>query len=141
MGETAATPATFPTEMNLGGLALKASSAVTASAQSSGVFVGKGKFRIVTTVTAVDVAGTDELYCIDLEANTAAATSTWFTLATLLSGGHTTVAKKPTLVAGTYVTIVENPYDYQVRVTTTITAGSTASITFSVDAYPVETNA
>jgi hypothetical protein len=140
MGETAATPAVFPTGMNIGGLALKASGAVTSSTQETAVIVGKGKFRIVTTVTAVDVASTDEGYVVNLEANTAAATSTWFTLATLLAGGATTVWKMPSVVIGTYVTIVENPYDYQVRVTTTCLA-SGSSITFSVDAYPVESNA
>ena len=140
MGETAATPATFPTEMNIGGVALKASSAVTASAQATAVEIGKGKFRIVTTVTVVDVAGTDEGYVINLEASTRAAPTVWFTLATLLAGGATTVWKMPSVVIGTYVTIVENPYDYYVRVTTTCLASS-SSITFSVDAYPVESNA
>lgn len=140
MGETAATPATFPTEMNLGGTALKASGAVTSSTQETAVFVGKGKFRIVTTVSAVDVAGTDEGYVVNLEANTAAVTGTWFKLATLVAGGATAVWKQPSIVIGTYVTIVQNPYDYQVRVTTTSLAAS-SSITFAVDAYPVETNA
>jgi hypothetical protein len=140
MGETAATPATFSTDMNLGGIALKASGAVTASTQETAVFLGKGKFRIVTVVSAVDVAGTDEGYVVNLEADSSAAAATYFEIATLLAGGATTVWKKPSIVTGTYVTIVENPYDYNVRVTTTILAGS-SSITFSVTAYPVETNA
>lgn len=140
MSETAATPAVFPTGMLIGGTALKASGAVTASTQETAVEIGKGKFKIVTTVTAVDVASTDEGYVINLEASTRATPATWFTLATLLAGGATAVWKMPGIIIGTYVTIVENPYDYYVRVTTTCLA-SGSSITFSVDAYPVETNA
>lgn len=143
MGETAATPAVFPTEMELGGTALKAAGLVAASTQETAVFLGKGKFRIVTAITAIEIASNDEHYTIDLEADKSSAAGTYFTLATLFAGGATEVMGKPDAVVGRYVTIVENPYDYNVRVTTSV-IGSIAGgggINFTVTAYPIESNA
>jgi hypothetical protein len=141
MAATAATPATFPTEMNLGGTALKAAGLVAADAQTTAVFVGKGKFRVVTTISAIEIASNDEVYIIDLEANTGAVTGTWFTLATLFAGGATEKINKPDSVVGTYVTVVENPYDYQVRVATSVLGSIATGINFTVDIYPIESNA
>jgi hypothetical protein len=141
MGETAATLATFPTEMEIGGTALKAAGLVAVSTQETAVVVGKGKFRIVTTVTALEIASNDELYIIDLEANTASATTTWYTIATLAALSATEIIGKPDSVVGRYVTIVENPYDHQVRVTTSVKGSIATGINFTVDAYPVESNA
>jgi hypothetical protein len=127
--------------MLLGGVALKAAGLVAADDQSTAVIVGKGKFKLVVVISAIEIASNDEYYIIDLEANTAAATSTWFTLATLFAGGATEKVNKPDGVVGTYVTLVENPYDYQVRVATNVMGTIAAGINFTVDIYPVESNA
>jgi hypothetical protein len=142
MGETAATPATFPTEMEIGGTALKATGAITASTQGSGVEVGKGKFRIVMTISAIEIASNTENYIVDIEANTRTASSTWFTIGSFGIFGAQEMQGKPDSVIGRYVLIVENPYDYQIRYTmSTAASGISTGINMTIDAYPVETNA
>jgi hypothetical protein len=141
MGETAATPAVFSTGMLIGGTALHAAGLFTASAQDTGVELGKGKFKIVTTITAIEVDTTGEAYIIDIEASTRAAPTVWFTLGTAFAGGKADTTKKVVAAAGTYVTIVENPYDYLVRVTLSVLGSPSTGINFTVDAYPVESNA
>lgn len=117
----------------VGGTALKAAGLETASAQGSGVLVGRGWFQIEVTVSAVEVASNDERYAIDIEANTADATTTWKRLATVLDIGALEVTgRQADDAVGTYVAAVYNPYDYQIRyashVVGTIATGFNAAI-------------
>lgn len=129
--------ATWQNDGKLGGVELKAAGAETSSTAQSGVVVGKGKMRVVTTITAIDTAGNDEHYTVVLEANTAAVTGTWYELGVLFSGGDsTTTGRSSDDTADELEIIIDNPYDYQVRVRSYMIGGTT-SLTYSVNAYPL----
>jgi hypothetical protein len=120
-----------------GGVALKASGAVTADTNETAVYVGRGWFAVVVDVTAIDIASGDELYNIRFQANTAADTATYNDLAPALCLGAAAVIGGATAsVTGKYVLGVFNPYDHQVRVVTSLN-GTSPSVTFSADAFPL----
>lgn len=129
---------TWSPEGKLGAVTLEASAAhATNDAVGTAVFIGKGKKRIVTDATVVKVSGNNEMYLITLEANTIAATTTYKTIATLFAGGDTSVTGRDTDdVLDSQEIIIDNPYDYQVRVRSNM-VGSSPSITYSVNAYPL----
>jgi len=130
--------ATWINDNKLGPVTLLASVAETASTASfSNVEVGKGKMRVVTKYTAIDTIGTDEHYTVVLEANTRAVTGTWYEIGTLLSvGAAATTGRSGADTADEVEIIVDNPYDYQVRVRSYM-VGATTSLTYSVLGYSV----
>jgi len=65
----ALTIATWSPDGKLGAVSLKAASAVTSDTTETAVEVGKGKFRLVIAITAIDVDTADDLYMVLLEAN------------------------------------------------------------------------
>ena len=127
---------TQPTDVIVGPLALKASGAEAVSTDNTAVEIGKGQYRIDFVVTAIDVASTDEFYNLNLEVNTRAATTTWKILGSVCIGTDGATAQDADDTTGTYSLIVNNPYDYQIRVASKI-AGTSPSITYAVNAYPL----
>ena len=139
MAGTSATGATFSTENKLGGITLLAQGLVAASAQSSSTFLGKGRYRVVTTITAAEIATNDENYVVDLEANTSGATTTWYRLATIYADGAKEITGRAVdATTDTYEVIVDNPYDYQVRVATNVSGTVATGVNVGVVAYPVD---
>lgn len=106
------------------------------------VYLGKGKYRIVTTWSTCAVDGGDEFYHMTLEANTRNDTSTYYEIATLAVLGDSSVTGRndDDAATGAKEIIVDNPYDYQVRVHT-FSNGSTVSCAFTVYAYPLNRKA
>jgi len=132
----APTVASWSPDGKLGGVALKASGAVTSDTTETAVEVGKGKYRILIAITAIDVDTADDMYNIVLEANTRGATSTWYRLTPKLCFGHATATGDASSDgADEYEIIVDNIYDYQMRVSTIVVGTVTTGITFSVTAY------
>lgn len=133
------TVAAWSPDGKLGGVTLKAAGLVAADKSETAVTIGKGKYRIVLATTAVEIADNDELYVVELEANTLNATSTYYTIATLAVLGALEVTGRDTdsSAAETYEIIVDNPYDYQVRVRTYVNGTVATGVNFSVVAYPL----
>lgn len=127
---------TWSPDGKLGAVALKAAGLVTAEANETAVEVGKGKMRIVTNITAIEIASNNELYISVIEANTRAATSTWYEIATLFARGAKEVTDRAADdAADEEEIIIDNPYDYQVRVTTYVVGSIDTGINYTVDAY------
>jgi len=134
--------ATWTPDGKVGPFALKASGALTASANGTAYEVGKGKFRIVTAVTAIVVTANTEHYTVVIEANSRAASTVWNEIGVAFSGGAKEVTgRSADDAADEYEIIVDNPYDYQIRVTHYIVGSSDVSITDSVKAYPLDIKA
>lgn len=133
------TVADWSPDGKLGGVALKAAGLITADGTETGVELGKGKYRIVLTTTAVEIASNDELYVVELEANTRYATSTYYTIGTVavLGASEVTGRDTDTAAADSYEVIVDNPYDYQVRVRYYVNGTIATGCNFSVTAYPL----
>ena len=130
--------AKWPNDVKLGGTTLKAAGAITADTSSTAVFLGKGKFRIVTTWTTCVVTGSDELYHVCLDADTRYAAATYYEIATLAVLGYSGATGRDASDSGTgsKEIIVDNPYDSNVRVRTCVN-GASPSCNFSVIAYPL----
>jgi len=142
MSSTTATALNYANhvENSLGGVSLYASANVTADAQGTAVMAGRGWYQIVTTMTAIEVASSDELYIVDIEANTADTTSTWYRLATVAAvGANNVTGRTDDDTARTFVAAVFNPYDYQIRVTFSLvgTTNDSTGITVAVEAFPL----
>ena len=121
-----------------GGVTLQAAGLVTASAQNTAVAAGRGWYKIVCTVSAVEVASNDERYAIDIEANTADTTGTWFRLATVLDIGAAEVTgRQADDTTGTYVAAVFNPNDYQIRAVNHVLGTIATGFNCVVKAYPL----
>lgn len=135
------TVATWSPDGKLGGVTLKSAGLVAADTSETAVEIGKGIYRIVLTTTAVEIASDDELYVVELEANTRNATSTYYTIGTLAVLGALEVTGRDTDTADadSYEIIVDNPYDYQVRVRTYVNGTVATGCNFSVVAYPLLT--
>jgi hypothetical protein len=133
--------ATWSPDGKIAPTTLKASAALTNATTKNvetAVEIGKGKFRIVTAVTAINVTGDNDQYLMVLEANTRDATSTYYEIGTLFFGGAKEMTGRSADDAiDEYEIIVDNPYDYQVRVVSYIVASS-GSITSSVKAYALD---
>jgi hypothetical protein len=132
--------ATWSPDGKIGGLTIKTLANVKGSTITNGTAyeVGKGKFKAVTKVTVLDVDANDEHYIMVVEANTRAATSTWYEIGTLFAGGaHEVTGRAADDAADEYEIILDNPYDYQVRVTTYILGSTNVGITSSVILYPL----
>lgn len=133
-------PATWSPDGKLGGVTLKTAAAVTADTTETAVFVGKGKFRVVLTWTTCEVATGNEFYNVLLEANTRGATSTYKRIAPLGCFGHSSVTGdgSSTASTGEIEVLVDNPYDYQVRIVTYVNGTiDTTGLTFGAVAYPL----
>jgi hypothetical protein len=132
--------ATWSPDGKIGGTTLKASAALTNATTKNvetAVELGKGKYRIVTDITAMTLAGANDFYLMVLEANTRDATSTYYEIGTLFAGGAKELTgRSANDSVGKLEIIVDNPYDNQVRVVTYIVA-SAGSVTASVKAYPL----
>jgi hypothetical protein len=136
MGATTAVQKDFtyllPNE--LGGETLLAAGLVAASAQGSGVTVGRGWHDIQIITTAIEIATGDENYIFDIEANTVAAPSTWVRLATVATlGAATPTGRNAGDVAANSIRVaIFNPNDYQIRlnlsVIGTIASGINATV-------------
>ena len=134
----ALTIATWSPDGKLGAVALKAASAVTSDTTETAVEVGKGKFRLVIAITAIDVDTADDLYMVLFEANSRNATTTWSRITPKMAFGHSTATGDSSSDGtDTYEMIVDNPYDYQVRVKTIVVGTVSTGINYTADAYYV----
>ena len=128
--------ATWSPDGKLDGVTLKSSGAVTTDTTETAVELGKGKYRIVIAITAIDVNAADDLYSIFIDANTRNATSTWYRITPKMCFGHeTATGDDDNDAADEYEIIVDNPYDYQLRVTTDVVGTVSTGITYSMVAY------
>jgi hypothetical protein len=135
--------ASWPNDNKLGGVTLKAAAAVIADTNSTAVFLGKGKFRVVTTWTTCEIDNNDELYHICLDADTLAAAATYYEIATLAVLGDSVATGRDAdeSSTGSKEVIVDNPYDSNVRVRTCVNGTVTTGCNFSVIAYPLGSKA
>ena len=120
------------------GITIKAAGLIAADTESAAVFVGRGLVLYNFVWTACEIATGDEFYNMQLQFNTAAATSTWldgpniaFGASSLLGGAAATSA------TGDFVIAVFNPGDHQVRVNNWVTGTIATGINCVVTAYPV----
>ena len=127
---------TWSPDGKLGAVALKAAGLIITETNETAVYVGKGKMRIVTNITAIEVASNNELYISVIEANTRGATSTWKEVLTLFARGAKEVTDRAADdAADEEEIIVDNPYDFNVRVTTYVIGSISTGINYTVDAY------
>lgn len=133
------TVATWNPDGKLGGVTLKSAGLIAADNTATAVEIGKGKYRIKTTWTACEIDNNDELYHVAIEANTRNATSTWYDIGTvaLLGDSVATGRDTDTAATGSMEIIVDNPYDYQLRVRTYVNGTVATGCNFSVVAYPL----
>jgi len=128
--------ATWSPDGKLGAISLRAAGATDVNENGTAAIVGKGKLRIVTNITALEIASNDEHYTIKIQANTAAATSTWYDLATLFSGGaFETTGESTDDVVDEHEVIIDNPHDYQIRTHLVLVGSVATGINFTCDAY------
>ena len=122
------------------GLTIRAAGLVAADTANTGVFVGRGFYLARLTWTACEIATGDEVYFVQLQTNTAAATSTWldgFRLAygnAALTGGAAATA-----ATGEHVFGFWNPYDQDVRTYDWVTGTIATGFNYSLEFSPVET--
>jgi len=128
--------ATWSPDGKKGAVDLKTAGLITEETNETAVYVGKGKFRIVTAITAIEVASNNELYISVIEANTRGATSTYYEIGTLFARGAKEVTDRAADdAADEEEIIIDNPYDYQVRVTTYVVGSISTGINYTVKAY------
>lgn len=125
----------------LGAISLKAAGLVAADTNHTAVTPNTAAFAVRFAWTACEIASNDELYVVVVEANTAAATTTWTRLGTLFVGGATEVTggSGDTATSGEYTQGFYNPYGYQVRISTYVNGTIATGINFSADLFPIET--
>ncbi len=117
-----------------GAVTVKASSSVTADADTAGVVVGKGIINLVFDIT-VNASITAEAIDVQVQFNTIAAPTVWQTGAYIRIGN--TADSDILSAVGKYQIIVENKSDHQVRLSQTVV--STPATTYSVVAVPLRT--
>lgn len=118
------------------GTVLQASTTITSSTNTTGVEVGKGKFVVVITTTAIHQESGFDNVSFWVEANTKAATTTYTQLACLPIGDATGVGVAiGSTGVGSFPVYINNPYDYQIRLNVDV-LGSTDSVTYSAKIYP-----
>jgi len=128
--------ATWSPDGKLDGVALKSAGAITSDTTEDAVELGKGKYRLVLAITAIDVNATDDLYTVFVDANTRNATSTWKRVTPKMCFGHSTATGDDASDStDTYEIIVDNPYDYQLRVTTDVVGTVSTGINYTLTAY------
>jgi hypothetical protein len=139
MADTSAVAANmlYLRERAVGGTTIKAAGLVAASEQGSGVIAGRGWIEFQTTIAAIEVASNDELYIIDIEANTADTTGTWVRIGTLFAGGAQEFTGRDTDdTTGTITCKLFNPYDYQVRYNVGVVGTIATGINVAISAFP-----
>lgn len=127
-------------DAELGAVELKASGNVQGSTKNAeaAVYAGKGRFKVRLDVTVLDVASGDELYIVDVEANTVAAPATFKRVATLLTlGDKAATGRDADDAIDSYVALFENPEDYQVRLVTYLKGSTAGGITYSAKMFPL----
>lgn len=129
--------ATWSPDGKLGAVALKSAGLVAADGTETAVELGKGMYRIVVTTTACEVDSNNELYVSVIEANTRNATSTWYELGVVLLAGALEATGRDTdsSASETYETIIDNPYDYQLRVRHYVNGTVATGCNIAVNAY------
>jgi hypothetical protein len=118
-----------------GGTALQAAATITTDTASTAVVIGNGRFDVVIDVDALTLGTGGDLIVFDIEANSLAATSTWYSIGNLVLGDATSRGQAMT-ATGEYKISVDNQSDYQIRVYAYLT-GSASSLTYSAYAYPI----
>ena len=105
-------------EATAGKVELYAQAATKASTQGSAVMAGRGWYQILVEVTAIEVDTDDEEYVVDIEANTADTTGTWYRIGTAyFDGAQERSMRSADGAVGTQLCAVYNPFDYQIRAT------------------------
>lgn len=116
-----------------GGTVLQAATTITAGADSTGVLLAEGRYKVVIDATAVCIDTSDEIYNILIQANTKEATSTWIDKGQLVLG-DVAVTLVEQLVAK-YVIPVHIKENNLVRISVKM-AGTAESLTYSAKIYP-----
>ena len=130
--------ATFGLDYGSGGIALKAAALVAADTAETAVFLGRGWSAMRIVWTACEIASNDELYNVVFQANTAAATSTYYDLGNICFGAtEVTGGMDDSPATGEIWLAIFNPYDYQVRVNTKVSGTIATGMNFAIDAYPL----
>ena len=119
----------------MGATALQASTTITSSTQSTGVFCGRGVFEVAINVTALSTGVGFDIVIFYVERNTLAATTTWQQIGALPVGDQTGVGLSNQGVDNYYFA-VHNSGDNQIRINAQV-LGSAASVTYSADIYPL----
>lgn len=129
---------TWSPDKGLEGISLKDAGLVTTTANGTGVNVGKGKYRLVVNITAIDADATDDLYSISVQANTEAATSTWkYVTPKMMFGNATATGDDSTDSTGEFDIIIDNPEDNQLRIRTIVVGTVTTGINYTAKLYRV----
>jgi hypothetical protein len=119
------------------GTVLQASTTITASANTTGVEMGKGIYVVKIDVTAVHQESGFDNVMFFVESNTKGATSTWEQIASLPIGDATGVGVAlGSTGVGTFPVAAINPNDNAIRLGVYV-LGSTDSITYSAKIYPI----
>ena len=119
-------------------ITLRAAALVAADGEDAAVFIGRGMFLLQLVWTACEAASGDEFYNVQLQYNTAAATSTWLddiNIAfgdTLLLGGAAETAATGDMVVGMF-----NPYDHQARTKNWVTGTIATGFNYAAYVYPI----
>lgn len=123
-----------------GAISLKAAGLVAADTNHTGVMVRTAEFAVRMAWTACEIASNDEFYLVQVEANTAAATSTWTKIGVLFAGGAAAVigGATATTATGEVTQGFRNPYGYQVRISTYVNGAIATGINYSADLFPIE---
>ena len=118
----------------MGATVLQASTTITTSTQSSGVFAGRGLFEIEIDVTALSVGVGFDIVLFWIERNTAASTAVWQQIGCLAIGDATGVGLGAQ-TTDNYHFLVQNTGDNQLRINAQV-LGSASSVTYSANIYP-----
>jgi hypothetical protein len=122
----------------LSGINLRASTLITASAAGTAAYVGMGTFIARLILIAIEVDSSNEGMFVDIQANTKAATSTWYDIARIgMFGDTVATGANADSTLGTYVQGIVNPYDHQLRVYTNIVGTIGTGFDYTLDIYPM----
>jgi len=113
---------------------LQASTTITTSTNSTGVFVGRGLMAVKIDVTALELGDGFDSVCFYVEANSSAASTTWEQIGVIVAGDVTGIGVAQGV--DTYQVIVNNVQDNQVRIGAYV-LGSAASVTYSASVTPI----
>ena len=129
---------TWSPDKGLEGISLKDAGLVTTTTNGTGVKVGKGKYRLVVNITAIDADASDDLYFIAVQANTADASTTWKEVTPKMGfGNSTTTGDSATDTADEFDIIIDNPEDYQLRIRTIVVGTVTTGINYTAKLHRV----
>ena len=120
----------------IGGTALRASAETNVSAADTAVAMGRGPYRFVISVTAIDTTVGDEGYLIAIEGNSNK-DATYKEFANLKLGDTVGTGRAADSATGDYEIYGRNNGDLNIRTHTYITGSTLSGITYSVAAYPV----